>query len=274
VSRRGHHWRARRAREQGPEREGSNAGRRQERSGWADVGIRPHRAPSRCSPTGVRKPPRRGTKTQGGGPRTTRWWEHPRVLHRRPMARPSGAAVRQDVQGRVPPASSYHVLRPMCGRARGHKGGAIWVTVPIAIAALRRDAARTAALATRLSARRPPPPPGRGDGLASAAGFRRRPRNRRPSAIAQRGSAPGARRLGRGRPDVAERRTRAWRTAGRAFRRAKARASRRTRQRIRGRPEPEDKEGSGRHPANEMKPPTTVPYAMWAATLTSGVCGP
>jgi hypothetical protein len=27
-------------------------------------------------------------------------------------------------------------------------------------------------------------------------------------------------------------------------------------------------------PAREMKPPTTVPYATWATTLTSGVWGP
>jgi hypothetical protein len=37
----------------------------------------------------------------------------------------------------------------------GTKPEATWVTVPIAIVALRRDAARTAALATRLSAQRP-----------------------------------------------------------------------------------------------------------------------
>jgi hypothetical protein len=36
----------------------------------------------------------------------------------------------------------------------------------------------------------------------------------------------------------------------------------------------EDTNGRGGQPANEMKPPTMVPYAMWAARLTSGVCGP
>jgi hypothetical protein len=79
-----------------------------------------------------------------------------------------GRAVRQDGCSRRP-----HTM--CCVRcavaAGGHEGGATWVIVPIATVALRRDAARTAALATRLSAQRPPPPPGRGDGLASAAGF-------------------------------------------------------------------------------------------------------
>jgi hypothetical protein len=89
-----------------------------------------------------------------------------------PVARPSGARRSAGRARWVLPASAYHALRLRCaGAAGGHEGGATWVTVPIAIVALGRDAGRTAALATRLSARRPPPPPGRGDGLASAAGF-------------------------------------------------------------------------------------------------------
>ena len=76
----------------------------------------------------------------------------------------------------------------------------------------------------------------------------------------------------RGRPNVADAPDHGHGALKRARSVAKARPSRPIRQRISR--SPEDKDGWERHPANEMKPPTMVPYAMWAARLTSGVCGP
>ena len=195
------------------------------------------------------------------------------------------------VHGGVLPASTYHALHVQLRAPRmGTKVDARWVTVPIAIVALRRDAGRTAALATRLSARRPPPPPGRGDGLASAAGFSRRPRNTAPSAErvaarhgttrppAYRGPSDGGHLDSRQECSVACGRTSPRRrTTGTAHRSKRVPSRRRARRAQRGggsAAAPRTRMGRPRYPANETKPPTTAPYATWAARLTSGVCGP
>ena len=168
VPRGGHHWRARRACEPGQEpraqtrvADSSSQVRRTQTHG--------HHKQHRRARHGVGDVALSGAPTIGSSVTTPRACvSMPRLRERRALGRVGRARSAR----RVLPASPRHALRlQSAGTADGHEGRATWVTVPIAIVALRRDAARTAALATRLFSQRPPPPPGRGDGLASAAGF-------------------------------------------------------------------------------------------------------
>jgi hypothetical protein len=149
VSRGGHHWRARRSSRAGSGAEGSNAGRRQERSGSANADIGHHQATSPCAPWG-----RRCSAIGCSHHRLIR--DHlvlasPCHVFATRERRALGRVGRARSARRVLPASPRHALRVQsAGTADGHEGRATWVTVPIAIVALRRDAARTAALATRL----------------------------------------------------------------------------------------------------------------------------
>ena len=167
VSRGGHRWRARRAREPDSGAGGSNTGRRQQRSGSADADIRPPSSTIAARAMGrhVALP---GAPTIGSSDHL--------VLglclrdSGTPVARPSGAPVRQDVHGGY--CRRPRITRCVsAGAADGHEGRGNMGDCA------HRDRGSQARCCSYSGACDPAvsptasSSPGRGDGLASAAGF-------------------------------------------------------------------------------------------------------